>query len=61
MDKFLNARVESLFFEESKKRGVEKYADILKTFPLTNAANDTAFQKKFNGFYRVRRDSAWQK
>ena len=61
MDKFLNARVESLFFEESKKRGVEKYADILKTFPLTSAANDTAFQKKFNGFYRVRRDSAWQK
>ena len=61
MDKFLNAKVETLFFEESKKRGVVKYADILEAFPLVNAATDTAFQKKFNGFYRVRRNTDWQK
>ena len=52
--------IKALFSSENKKRGVEKYADIMQTFPSVNVATDKNFQRKFNGFYRVRRNEEWQ-
>ena len=46
---------------KSKQRSFEKYANIMKTFPLVNVAVNKDFQKLFNGFYRVRRGADWQK
>ena len=60
MEKLIQIEIKDLFSTESKKRGVEKYADIMKSFPSINVATDKAFQKKFNGFYRVRRNEEWQ-
>ena len=60
MEKLMQVDIKNLFSSESKKRGVEKYADIMKAFPSINAATDKVFQRKFNGFYRVRRNEEWQ-
>ena len=60
MEKLIQVDIKNLFSSESKKRGVEKYADIMKAFPSINAATDKVFQRKFNGFYRVRRNEEWQ-
>lgn len=46
---------------KSKQRSFEKYANIMKTFPLVNVAVNKDFQKLFNGFYRVRRGADWQR
>ena len=49
--------------EEQRKKiksGVRKYLAIMKGYWGTNVIVDTEFQKKFNGFYRIRqRDSNW--
>ena len=60
MEKLIQVGIKDLFSSESKKRGVEKYADIMKAFLSVNVATDKAFQRKFNGFYRVRRNEEWQ-
>ena len=60
MEKLMQVDIKNLFSSESKKRGVEKYADIMKAFLSVNVATDKAFQRKFNGFYRVRRNEEWQ-
>ena len=61
IEKIVQADITLLFSDENKKRGVQKYAEILKSFSSTNVILDELFQKKFNGFYRVRRNSDWQK
>ena len=61
LDKIIESDIKLLFSEESKRRGVKNYAELLQEFPLTNVEKDFAFQKKFNGFYRVRRNGDWQK
>ncbi len=61
MDKIIKTDLKTLFSDETKKRGIKKYADILHTFPTIDASSDKEFQKKFNGFYRVRRNAEWQK
>ncbi len=61
MDKLTKVDVKKMFLESDKKRGIEKYAEIMRDFPNVNVESDKNFQKKFNGFYRVRRNEAWQK
>ena len=60
MDKILSVNIATIFSDSKKKRGVEKYAEIIKTFSLVNVTADKEFQRKFNGFYRVRRNTEWQ-
>ena len=60
MDKILSVNIEAIFSDSKKKRGFEKYAEITQMFATMNVAEDKGFQKKYNGFYRVRRNSAWQ-
>jgi hypothetical protein len=40
--------------------GLAKYCHLLATFEAADVANDRAFQRAFNGFYRVRRNTTWQ-
>lgn len=61
MDKIKGIEVSVLFSSKEMRRGVEKYAELLQWFPRTNVETDSAFQRKFNGFYRVRRNVEWQK
>jgi len=61
MDKIIKTDLKALFSDERKRRGIEKYADILRAFPTVDVSSDKEFQKKFNGFYRVRRNAEWQK
>ncbi len=41
--------------------GLAKYEWLQKALRGTNVSNNRQFQRRFNGFYRVRRDSDWQK
>lgn len=41
--------------------GLHKYLWIQDKFKKTNVSEDIEFQRKFNHFYRVRRDEAWRK
>jgi hypothetical protein len=41
--------------------GLQKYLWIQEEFSKINVAEDLDFQKRFNHFYRVRRDGAWRK
>ncbi len=41
--------------------GLEKYLWLQAELMKRNVAEDREYQKKFNGFYRVRRNSVWQK
>lgn len=43
------------------KAGLEKYLWLQKEFKLRDVIKDREFQRKFNGFYKVRRNSDWQK
>jgi len=38
------------------KRGVQKYLGIMNAFRLCDVSSDYSFQRKFKGFYRVRRN-----
>ena len=40
--------------------GLGKYWKVQRAFASTDVAHDRAFQKSFNGFYRVRRGASWQ-
>ena len=40
--------------------GLEKYCRIQADLLTTDVARDRAFQTRFNGFYRVRRNTEWQ-
>jgi hypothetical protein len=40
--------------------GLDKYCWLQTSLPRTDVAHDRAFQKRFNGFYRVRRGAVWQ-
>lgn len=56
----LDIDVKDLFSSPSKKRTIEKYAAITEMFWKIDATQSREFQKNFNGFYRVRRNQAWQ-
>ena len=38
------------------KEGAAKYDFLMKRFPLVDVSKDEVFQKKFTGFYRIRRN-----
>lgn len=40
--------------------GLAKYGRLQAALATTDVTRDREFQMRFNGFYRVRRDSAWQ-
>ena len=61
MNNLLATDIKAVFADSKKKRGIEKYAEITRTFSFANVMTDKGFQRKFNGFYRVRRNSDWQK
>ena len=42
------------------KVGLDKYCEIQRLFDKVNINLDKSFQKKFNGFYRVRRNEQWR-
>lgn len=42
------------------QEGLNKYLAIQKNLKTTNVSTDRAFQKQFNHFYKVRRNTAWQ-
>jgi hypothetical protein len=45
-----------------QKRAVAKYLDLQAALPRTNVAQDFAFQRAFNGYYRIRYRSAdWRR
>lgn len=44
----------------SKALGIRDYEVIIKSFNNTNIYKDVEFQKKYNSFYRVRRNKEWQ-
>lgn len=41
--------------------GLKTYKEIQDTFNKIDVSTDKDFQKKFNGFYKVRRDNNWRK
>ncbi len=45
----------------AESMGFDKYKAIMTTFQKTDVSSDDAFQRTFNGFYRVRRDEEWRK
>ena len=40
--------------------GLSKYLDLQRRLHGTDVSSDRDFQRAFKGFYRVRRDTAWQ-
>ena len=45
---------------ERARRGITQYLSIMDLFPNINASADREFQRRFNGFYRIRqRSSEW--
>ena len=40
------------------RRGIAQYLDIMTQLPSVNVADDKAFQRRFNAFYRVRQRPA---
>jgi len=45
---------------EKAEPGIRQYLEIMAEFPRVNVAEDREFQRKFNGFYRVRqRPAEW--
>lgn len=60
MDKIINLDIKVFFADQKKKRLIDKYAEITQTFSLSNVTTNRIFQRKFNGFYRVRRNIDWQ-
>lgn len=44
-----------------KSFGLKTYEEIQDTFNQVDVSTDEDFQKKFNGFYKVRRDDNWRK
>lgn len=48
-------------FLEENHDGMEAYNTIIKAAHETDVSSDRDFQRKYNHFYRIRRDSSWQK
>src|SRR5688572_6861082 len=40
--------------------GLTKYEWLQEQFPIRNVSKDAEYQKRFGGFYRVRRNSDWR-
>ena len=53
----IDASVENL---ERRKKDLENYSYIISTCRCTDVSRDEVFQRKFDHFYRVRRNSTWR-
>ncbi len=60
-EKIIRIDVKNIFAQARKNMGFEKYVKIMKMFEKVNVFESREFQKSFNGFYRVRRGTEWQK
>lgn len=60
MGEFISLDIKTFFGNPKKKRLIDKYAEIIQTFSLSNTTTNRDFQRNFNGFYRVRRNVDWQ-
>ena len=47
MEKIIKTDFVKLFSAPEKRKGIEKYADIMNTFYTVNVATEKEFQKKF--------------
>lgn len=45
----------------AESMGFDKYKQIMETVRKTNVSTDLDFQRAFNAFYRVRRNTEWRK
>ena len=45
----------------AESMGFDKYRQIMETVWKTDVSADSEFQRTFNAFYRVRRDTKWRK
>lgn len=45
----------------AESMGFDKYKQIMETVQETNVSSDADFQRAFNAFYRVRRNTEWRK
>ena len=61
MNNIKNLNLNEILSNKTLKSSMEKYAFIMKEFKENNVETNKIFQKKFNGFYRVRRNENWQK
>lgn len=44
---------------DNAKPGIKKYLELMDLLYAVDVSKDEAFQKKYKGFYRVRRNDAW--
>jgi hypothetical protein len=45
---------------DKAETGIRRYLEIMALFPTVNVSTDATFQKKFNGFYRIRRNRVFR-
>ena len=50
-----------LEYQLTKSLGLDLYEEILTVAPVTDVSQSQEFQKKFNAFYRIRRNAEWRK
>ena len=45
----------------ARSMGLDVYEELITVAPVTDISNNAEFQRKFNAFYRVRRNDGWRK
>ena len=45
----------------ARSMGLDVYEELITVAPVTDVAESAEFQRKFNAFYRVRRNDVWRK
>ena len=51
---------QSLSMLQKREKGLLAYEKIMASYKDTNLSADATFQKLFNGFYRIRRNTDWR-
>lgn len=59
MEKIINP-VEVMQQRLAVSMGLDKYKVIMESIRKTDVSKDVAFQRRFNGFYGIRRDAEWR-
>ena len=50
-----------LEFQFARSLGLDLYEELMTVAPVTDVSQNPVFQKKFNAFYRIRRNAEWRK
>lgn len=50
-----------LEYQLTRSLGLDIYEEIMTAAPVTDVSQSREFQKKFNTFYRIRRNAEWRK